>query len=175
MESATFNSDADQGNPAWPPILPGCTSPRTAPGPECNDTHWAAHTADAIVAKTLGFVDEATQMEKPWFVNAWFHVSHAMLVPTAEQLGAYSYDDACRLGAAASNQTTCAHQIFWSAQRAADASIGVLTDGLRARGLWTSTVIALSTDNGPGSKTILHSTLPYHVWCFSRSNHLIPS
>jgi hypothetical protein len=74
------------------------------------------------------------------YVNAWFHVSHAMLVPTAEQISAYSYDDACRLGAINSNQTTCAHQIFWSSQHAADAAIGDLTDGLRARGLWTKVV-----------------------------------
>jgi N-acetylgalactosamine-6-sulfatase len=72
-----------------------------------------------------------------------------MLVPTSAQLAAYGYDEACRLGAVYSNQTTCAHQIFWAAQHAADASIKVLTDGLRARNLWTSTVVCLSTDNGP--------------------------
>ena len=140
-DSATFNSDADTGVSAWPPILPGCTSPRSAPSPQCNDTHWAAHTSDAIVRKTLSFVDAAVAKCKPFFVNAWFHVSHAMLVPTAEQLEAYPYDEACRLGALNSNQTTCAHQIFWSAQHAADAAIGDLTNGLRSRGLWTSTVV----------------------------------
>lgn len=72
-----------------------------------------------------------------------------MLVPTAEQLSVYSYDQACRLGALNSNQTTCAHQIFWSSQHAADAQVGLLLDGLRERHVWTETVIVLSTDNGP--------------------------
>ena len=142
-ESATFNSNADVfDDPDCPPILPGCTAPRDAPGPKCNDTHWAAHTADAIVDHSLRFIDAAVAREQPFFVNAWFHVSHAMLVPTEEQLAAYSYDSACRLGALNSNQTTCAHQVFWASQHAADASIGRLFTGLRSRNLWTKVVIA---------------------------------
>jgi hypothetical protein len=141
-ESATFNSNADilPADPDCPPILPGCTSPRSAPGPKCNDTHWGAHTADAIVDHSLSFIDKATAVSKSFYVNAWFHVSHAVLTPTAEQLSAYSYDSACRLGALSSNQTTCAHQIFWAAQHAADVSIGRLLTGLRSRNLWTKTV-----------------------------------
>lgn len=47
----------------------------------------------------------------------------------------------------------------WSAQTAADAEIGVLLDGLRARGLWTSTVIAFSADNGP-EELMVYATRP---------------
>lgn len=132
-----------------PQIIPGCSAPRTAPGPDCNDTHWAAHTAAAITTKSLALVDQARAVGAPWYINAWFHVSHAMLVPTAEQLAAYPYTSACRLGALNSNQTTCAHQVFWAAQHAADSEMGRLLDGLRERNLWTNTVIAFSADNGP--------------------------
>ena len=69
---------------------------------------------------------------KPWFVNAWFRVSHAALTPTAEQIGNFSFtafESACRLGAVSSGQTTCAHQLMWAAQAHADAEVGRLLRG----------------------------------------------
>ena len=37
----------------WPPIIPGCTSPRAPNTSHCSDSHWAAHTSAAIVDETL--------------------------------------------------------------------------------------------------------------------------
>ena len=145
--TATYNSDADKPTlptaPSWPPLLPGCTSPRAPNTPSCNDSHWSAHTSGAVTNHSLAFVDAAKRDQKPWFINAWYHVSHALLSPTAGQINAsgHRFDKACRLGASSSGQTTCAHQIMWSAQQAADAEIGRLLDGLRARNVWSNTLI----------------------------------
>ena len=78
-------------------------------------------------------MDASVAANKPWFINAWFHVSHASLTPTAEQIGNFSFTasfaSACRLGAVSSGQTTCAHQLMWAAQAHADAEVGRLLRG----------------------------------------------
>ncbi len=98
---------------------------------------------------TLAHMDEAKQRGQPFYVNAWFHVSHAALMPTAEQLAVYNFDDTCRLAATASKQTTCSEQVFWASQTDADAQVGRLLQGLDQRGLTSNTLVVLSTDNGP--------------------------
>ena len=89
----------------------------------------------------MGFIEMARAKNKPFYVNSWFHVSHAMLTPTEDQLLEIPFETACRLAGTSSGQTTCAHQIFWAAQQATDASIGRLLSWLRGQRLWTETLI----------------------------------
>jgi hypothetical protein len=59
-------------------------------------------------------------------MNTWLHVSHNLLNPSAEQKAACVANAAkCACSGLSDNQTTCAHQIFWSAQQDADAQIGM--------------------------------------------------
>ena len=153
--AATFDSNADYSN-SCPPLIPGCPNPRnTAGAPQpCNDSFWAAHSSSAIVDHTLDHIDTAQQLGKPFYVNAWFHVSHAVLAPTPPQLVPYPFEKVCRLPAIASNQTTCSQQIFYASQTNGDTQIGRLFKGLESRGLWgptsdNNTLVILSTDNGP--------------------------
>ena len=141
--SATFNS---ANNPDAPPLDPTCPSPR-APPPQCNNSYWDATSTGLIVNYTIDFVREAVKEQKPFYVNAWLHMSHATLNPSPDQLAKFDPAQVCRLPA--DNQTVCPQLIMAASQTSADSDIDRLLHELDAMGVLNDTLIIFSTDNGP--------------------------
>lgn len=168
--SATFNSNAEWLDPGAPPLDPTCPSPRMPPAtpsgnttssPFCNNPYWAGDSSTWTVNHSLGFIANATTTKTPFYLNAWFHVSHAALVPRPEQLAVYPEAATCRLCAgpqcipgAAPMQKSCPSQIFMASQTDADTQIGRLIAALEQHHVSESTIVALSTDNGPEERAI---------------------
>ena len=96
----------------------------------------------------------------PFYVNVWLHVSHDLLNPSAAQKAAcVASSPRCACRSLSDNQTTCANEIFWSAQQDADAQIGRLLDTLQDLNLKESTLVAFSTDNGPEERMVYTSAV----------------
>jgi hypothetical protein len=102
--SATFNSNAEWLDPRAPPLDPSCPSPRSPrrtsanrTAPWCNNEYWAGDSSSLTVNHSLAFIANATARRTPFYLNAWFHVSHAALVPRPEQLAVYDEASTCRL------------------------------------------------------------------------------
>lgn len=165
--SATFNSNAEWLDPRAPPLDPTCPSPRSPATtgnfstPWCNNPYWSGDSSAWTVNHSLGFIANATAARTPFYLNAWFHVSHAALVPRPEQLAVYDEAQTCRLCAgpqcipdAAPVQRSCPSQIFMASQTDADHHIGRLVAALEEHSISESTIVALSTDNGPEERAI---------------------
>ena len=149
--TATFDSNAILC--ANPPV--GCKAQRypdvpvLIPPNHPTNKQWDALSSAAVVNHTLDFIDNITD-GRPWYVNAWFHVAHASLDPTPDQLAQVPVQRACKSLSPNSGQTTCPNQIYWAAMLDADTQFGRLISALKSRGkTFENTVVAFSADNGP--------------------------
>lgn len=150
--SATFDSNAILSDPNNPRVQLYPDAPVLLPPVHPKNKQWDALSSAAITNASLDFIDNVTATvnaaPKSWYINAWFHVAHATLDPTLEQLALVG-NGSCRAMSPNSGQTTCPNEIYYAAILDGDTQIGRLLDGIRARGMYSNTVIAVSADNGP--------------------------
>lgn len=147
--SATFDSNAILSDPnnSRIPLYP--EAPVLLPPIHPKNKQWDALSSTAITNASLDFIDNVTAgKSKSWYINAWFHVAHATLDPTLDQLALVG-NGSCKSLSHNSGQTTCPNEIYYAAILDADTQIGRLFDGIKVRGMWSNTVIAISADNGP--------------------------
>lgn len=142
----------------------------------CKADGRTANSSTSIIDSAIDFVSRHADV--PWYMNVWLHVSHNLLNPSAAQKSACVNQSAtCACSGLSDNQTSCAHQIFWSAQLDADTQIGRLLDMLSSLNLNEQTLVAFSTDNGPGLLPLplhchgmIYSILTWRHACAQRMN-----
>lgn len=114
-------------------------------------------------AKSTGlFVDETIRFikahrDRPFYVNLWTLVPHALLNPTPEELAVYKdlqvrpedFPSWMRQYVADAKDPTQQMRVFCASMTGLDAALGRLLDFLDAEGLAENTVIFFSSDNGP--------------------------
>lgn len=107
------------------------------------DLTFRAKSTTAFVDEALAFIEDNSG--KPFYVNLWTLVPHAMLNPTPEQMAPYE-----QFGAGGKNfPHRSAAQIFYASVTDLDTQIGRLLEGLNRLGVAENTVILFSSDNGP--------------------------
>lgn len=126
-------------------------------GDRDHDEFWSAKTSTIIIDLALEMMKKAVTEQVPFYMNLWFHISHAGLNPTAEQKEAYGkgkqlLNSLCRLPS--TNETTCPHLIYWASQTDADTQIGRLFAGLKQNNIDENTLVAFTTDNGPEEPSV---------------------
>ncbi|XP_065192729.1 steryl-sulfatase-like [Sycon ciliatum] len=138
-----------------PTRLPGCSGPPN-PGPNtklnCSDQLWPGRSSKAIVDLGMEFINNASVAKKPFYLNLWFHISHAPLNLMKEQLTNFSMQTFCPWSGMTPDLedfTSCPEQIFRAAQHDADVHIGRMLDFLQSKGLDKNTLVVFSADNGP--------------------------
>ena len=94
-----------------------------------------------VLDETLNFIK--ANKDKPFYVNAWLHDTHATLNPSEEQLARFQRYQA--KGVPFHGAT----QVYYATMDAMDRQIGAFLDQLDALGLTDNTVVIFSSDNGP--------------------------
>ena len=107
-------------------------------------------------------VDEAIQFirnhrDRPFYLNLWTLVPHALLDPTPEELAVYAglrvqaedFPSWMRGYVSDARDANEQMKIFCAAMSGLDRAIGRLLDTLDAEGLTRDTIIFFSSDNGP--------------------------
>ena len=122
--------------------------------------HWfPANSSRMIVDDTIAHIRNATARDVPFYVNVWFHISHAPMRPTQEQFDAYATfmngGTLPKKGAASlcndmpgfiPDYPTCPSLVYRASQFEADAQIGRLLAFLRADPeLDSNTLVVFST------------------------------
>ena len=122
---------------------------------EETDPYFRAHSTDLIVDEAIAFMKE--RREKPFYVNVWTLVPHALLKPTPEELAVYAdlkvnpedFPAWMRSYVAAAKDPAQQMKVFCAAVTGLDKAIGRLLDFLDESGLAKDTVVFFSSDNGP--------------------------
>jgi N-acetylgalactosamine-6-sulfatase len=105
---------------------------------------------EALVDRTIRFVQECREKNQPFFVNLWPFDVHAALKPTPEMLARYK--------GLQSGEFHTAMQIYYACVTEMDAQIGRLLDYIDAQpGLAENTLIVFTSDNGPEDIYIAHA------------------
>jgi len=125
---------------------------------------WSADVDGAATELTVGFMQDAVEESKPFYVQLWLHMSHSTIDPRPEQYKAtYPFETTCldaRMAApAAANPNGTGHpgepcdfQAFWGAQHDTDTSrIKRVIDAVDELGVRDNTFIVFSADNGPAA------------------------
>jgi arylsulfatase A-like enzyme len=113
-----------------------------ANGP-ANDPHFRAKSTEIFVNETLQFIE--TNKDRPFYVQLWTLVPHALLNPTEEQLAPYAQ---LRPGGPGFPHQSAA-ETFYASVSDLDTQIGRLLQGLDSLELTEKTLIVFSSDNGP--------------------------
>lgn len=113
-----------------------------------NDEWFAANSSRWIVDDGIAFMEAAYGNGQSFYVNLHFHISHAPLRPSPEQLENFPVS-MCGGPNPGHQQTQCAMQIYRASQYEADRQIGRLLDWLDSSGLRSNTLFVFATDNGP--------------------------
>jgi arylsulfatase A-like enzyme len=123
-----------------------------------------------IVDDGLAFIASAKAARKPFYLNLWFHISHAPMLPTTAQLERFASDvynttDPVTL-CNGPNQSphkggyvTCSSLVYRASQYEADTQIGRLLDYLRA-------------DKELDSQTLVSNSLLYAYPSVSHHAHI---
>eukprot|EP00994_Dinema_validum_P006107 NODE_436_length_1698_cov_64.612492_g318_i0.p1 GENE.NODE_436_length_1698_cov_64.612492_g318_i0~~NODE_436_length_1698_cov_64.612492_g318_i0.p1 ORF type:complete len:522 (-),score=178.90 NODE_436_length_1698_cov_64.612492_g318_i0:133-1647(-) len=139
-DSVSYSSNADV-NPGFPHAGQS-TNP-------FSDPWFPSNSSRQIVDYGIDFIEKAQQAQKPFYLNLWFHISHAPMWPTDEQLRTFPTSD-CPGPNPGHNQQRCAVQVFRASQFEADAQIGRFTRWLDSQpALRNTTLVVFATDNGP--------------------------
>eukprot|EP00117_Sycon_ciliatum_P034493 scpid42067/ scgid26317/ Arylsulfatase A; Cerebroside-sulfatase; Arylsulfatase A component B; Arylsulfatase A component C len=117
--------------------------------------YWAGVSSSLIIDNAIKLISEATAQKKPFYLNLWFHIAHAKLDPTPEQLSAFTAE--CSQEEKAVNQTYCPGQIYWASQTDTDTQIGRLMAALKQQGLYNNTLSVFTADNGPEDVMVYHN------------------
>lgn len=151
------------GGPGAPePSEYGVDDARTMVSPtpgwdESADPYFRAHSTGLFVDETIRFIKESVAKGKPFYVNLWTLVPHALLNPTPEELAVYAdlavdpadFPSYMREYLAKAPETESQMKVFCAAMTGLDEAIGRLLKFLDEEGLADNTIIFYSSDNGP--------------------------
>lgn len=131
--------------------------PQLRPKEAKPEAHWWGKSTGLIMDHALAFVRE--NKDKPFYLNIWTLVPHALLDPTPEQLAVYADLEPRAdhpafskwmqgyLGEAKDLRTQM--RVFAAAITDLDTQVGRLLDALKELGLEENTILVFSSDNGP--------------------------
>ena len=122
-----------------------------------DDPYFRAHSTDLFVDETIRFIRSSVAAGRPFYVNLWTLVPHALLKPTPEELAVYEglevkpedFPAYMRDYVRDAKDMTAQMKVFCAALTGLDKSIGRLLDFLDEAGLAENTVVFMSSDNGP--------------------------
>ena len=114
----------------------------SGPGWDERDPYFRARSSRLIADETIRFMEK--NAERPFWINFWSLVPHALLNPTEEQMEPYR-----RFGPGAGVAHKGAMQIFYASVTDLDEQIGRVLARLDELGLADDTVVLFSSDNGP--------------------------
>ena len=107
------------------------------------DVYFRARSTRLIVDETIRFVE--ANRDRPFYVNAWTLLPHALLHPTDEQMAPYR-----QLAPGGPKfPYKGAMQIYYASVSDIDQQVGRLMEKLDELGLANDTVVLFSSDNGP--------------------------
>lgn len=120
-----------------------------------NEPHWWGKSTDLFVDETIRFIDE--HRDRPFYVNLWTLIPHAVLDPTPEQLAEYDGLEADPNDFSAwmrpylenAHDLDSQMQVYCASMTSLDTAIGRLLDHLEEAGLADNTLILFTSDNGP--------------------------
>lgn len=134
------------GKDAPPPTAYGFDSTRvvngSGPSWDTSDPYFRARSTSLIVDEAIGFI--RANKHRPFYVNAWSQLPHAVLNPTPEQLAPWLPASKPR-GAPYPGATA----IYYASLEDLDTQVGRLLDALDEMGLADNTLVLFSSDNGP--------------------------
>ena len=126
-------------------------------GDEGKEPYFRARSTALMVDETIKFA--TANKERPFYVNLWTRVPHALLKPTPEQLAVYAdlqpkaddpaFGEWTRKYYANAKDLRSQMQVFCASLTDLDTQIGRLLDALDELGLTNDTLIFFSSDNGP--------------------------
>jgi N-acetylgalactosamine-6-sulfatase len=126
-------------------------------GDEGKEPYFRAKSTALMVDETIRFAK--ANKERPFYVNLWTLVPHALLKPTPEQLAVYAelqpkaddpaFGEWTRKYYANAKDLRSQMQVFCASLTDLDTQIGRLLDSLDELGLTNDTLIFFSSDNGP--------------------------
>lgn len=108
------------------------------------DPYHRAKSTELIVDETIRFIE--ANLNRPFYVNLWTLVPHAILNPLEEQMEEYSQFGPSQKQAPGYRG---AMQVYYGTVTAMDRQIGRLFATLDNLGLTDNTIIFFSSDNGP--------------------------
>jgi N-acetylgalactosamine-6-sulfatase len=122
---------------------------------EADDPYFRTRSSDLFVDQAIRFLD--SNKGRPFYINLWTLVPHALLNPTPEQLAAYDglQPDPDDFEKPTSEYLRRAHnldaqmKIYCASITGMDNAIGRLLNYLDEHGLARNTLVAFSSDNGP--------------------------
>lgn len=110
--------------------------------PEGNDPFFFAKSTGIIVDETIQFIN--SNKDKPFFVNLWTLLPHAVLNPTQAQMDVYK-----NIAPDKKVNYSSPRQVYYASVTNLDAELGRLIDKLGEMGLADNTIIIFTSDNGP--------------------------
>jgi len=128
-----------------------------------SERYFRALSTDRYVDMAIDFIKN--QKGNPFYINLWVHPTHSYIDPTPEQLKEYKglvvdtndfkspYQREFLRFVAKHGDIDKAMQAYCADLSALDKAIGCLIDFLEDQGLKENTLIAFTSDNGPGPLT----------------------
>ncbi len=126
-------------------------------GDEGKEPYFRARSTELIVDETIRFAQ--SNKDRPFYVNLWTLVPHALLKPTPEQLAVYAdlkpraddpaFGDWMQQYLGKAKDLRSQMQVFAASITDLDTQVGRLLDALDQLGLTNDTLIFFSSDNGP--------------------------
>jgi arylsulfatase A-like enzyme len=111
-----------------------------------NDLKCPRHqSSEKIMDAAIQFVTK--NKERPFYLNVWTLVPHALLDPTPDQMA--TYQDFGPQGEAKRRGFSTPAQIYYASVSDLDKQVGRLFEAIKKLGLAEKTVIIFSSDNGP--------------------------
>ncbi len=107
-----------------------------------DDPYFRARSTRLFVDETIRFTE--ANRDRPFYVNLWTLLPHALLHPTDEQMAPYR-----RFGPGGKFPYKGAMQIYYASVSDIDEQVGRLMAKLDELGLADNTVVVFSSDNGP--------------------------
>ena len=108
---------------------------------ETEDPFFRANSTKLIVDEAITFIEK--NKGKPWYLNVWPLLPHAILDPTPEQMKPYE-----KYLPGTPNHKG-AKVVYYSSVTALDTEIGRLLNKLDELGVSKTTIVVFSSDNGP--------------------------
>lgn len=119
------------------------------------ERYFRAHSTDLMVEEAIQFIRD--HRDRPFYLNLWTLVPHALLDPTPDELAVYAdlrvqaedFSSWMRDYVSAARDPSGQMKIFCAAMTGLDQAIGRLLDTLDAEDLTRDTIVFFSSDNGP--------------------------
>lgn len=119
------------------------------------EEHWRGKSTDLFVDETIRFID--ANRDRPFYVNLWTLIPHAVLDPTPEQLAEYEglhvdpndFEGWMREYVEQAEDLDSKMQVYCASMTSLDRAVGRLLDHLEQTGLADNTLVLYTSDNGP--------------------------